>query len=152
MMVPISDCLYSQALDCMKAPWIPLIIIGGQWPALLILIIGMERFLAVFKPIYYRATVNNKHRIYAIIASVAIFLIYMSCAYGQRIIFGGEDTPVINTCLVTPTFLSRFDDIHRGIVVFGKLFSHCLKSAKKKGIVNTILYDWSEFVKHVILR
>jgi hypothetical protein len=136
----------------MKAPWIPLIIIGGQWQALLILFIGAERFLAVFTPIYYRANVTNKHRVSLVIASVAIFLLYLSCAYGQRIIFGGMDQPVPNTCLVTPTFLPRFDDIHRGIVVFGKLFSHCLKSAKKKGIVNTILYDWSEFVKHVILR
>jgi hypothetical protein len=104
----------------MKAPWIPLIIIGGEWPSIIIFLLGIERLLIVFKPTFYRTKFIKKHRICFIVSSVPLVFLVPASAYGQRLIFGGMEEVIGDpSCVISPTFLPIFDDIHRAIVVVG---------------------------------
>uniref|UniRef100_A0A914VZN0 G-protein coupled receptors family 1 profile domain-containing protein n=1 Tax=Plectus sambesii TaxID=2011161 RepID=A0A914VZN0_9BILA len=66
-------------MDCVLAPWPPLLAIGGLWPATIVFVIGVERAMAVFTPLSYYAKVNFAHR--WILISGALFLLKKICAH-----------------------------------------------------------------------
>src|SRR4051794_34294487 len=50
-------------MECLFTPWLPLTTIGSQLPALTILLIGCERIMALFMPIYYLVKFHTKQRL-----------------------------------------------------------------------------------------
>ena len=125
---------YFQVADCMKEPWVPLLAIGGQLPAVIMLGISAERVLAVFNPIFYRAMYNNKHRSWIIVSCAAFVIGALLCAYGQRLIFGGMNQITDPACFNAEIFATVFQTFSTGPSLF-------LVRLENVHLARTLLWD-----------
>uniref|UniRef100_A0A914VAU9 G-protein coupled receptors family 1 profile domain-containing protein n=1 Tax=Plectus sambesii TaxID=2011161 RepID=A0A914VAU9_9BILA len=123
-------------MDCVRTGWPPLLAIGGLWPATLVLVIGIERALAVFTPMFYHARYTTKHRWFLIIASLLIVLIGLLCAYLDATLRNGSK-PAKFACTMDDTFPPLFNHYHRTAIMCLHIAGLCLsvtafQSARKQ--------------------
>jgi hypothetical protein len=107
--------------DCLRAPWLPLMTIGGQLPALIALITGFERIIAVHKPLFYHAKFFTKHRIMLVFGAAAFVLSDLLAATVKRLIFADVNVIVYPECYSFLTYSLAFTDFHNFIIVFARI-------------------------------
>jgi hypothetical protein len=99
-------------LYCLKSPWLPFLLLGAQWPATICFLIGLERFIAVHKPMFYRAHFTGRLRITITIIFLALILFVMVGTY-LLLYFVEADLPANFNCNVDQVFPVHYSDFHR---------------------------------------
>jgi hypothetical protein len=113
-MISENDMSSRSRWTCLSYPWPHLYIIGGQLSALIVLVIGVERVPAVYKPMEFRKIMTT--RFIMLLGVGYISLAVSSLIVGYVFNFLDRNTCTVATCMIPNTFGTIYSDYNYAIV------------------------------------
>ncbi|CAP24169.2 Protein CBG02329 [Caenorhabditis briggsae] len=127
------------AWQCAIEPWLILRGIGDIWPPVVQMVIGIQRALAVFTPIWFHKTGRNRS---SFLFGSTLFILLPTLLIGFVIAYINRDVKVIYWCGRKAAFGTDYATFIYIINIFGYFFSfliNCITMIKASSTINRLV-------------
>uniref|UniRef100_A0A914X1Y8 G-protein coupled receptors family 1 profile domain-containing protein n=1 Tax=Plectus sambesii TaxID=2011161 RepID=A0A914X1Y8_9BILA len=133
------------SFECLRNSWPHFYIIGGQISAFIMLLMGIERIMAVYKPLFYKKHATVRLRL--IVIGCCVLAAFVSLLIGYLCSYLNSDQCVIATCSILNTTGRLYSDYNSIVIIGFPIFALILNImtfvGAKKSISNaSTLAEW----------